>query len=334
LHPAPAIATVERGLHMGSAASNGTMVPTAAPHPADDEFPMSDVSTSPLHWDGQNINELLTLEPVGDNSFRNPLHDGNPNGRAFGGQILGQALAAALQTVSADRVLTALQLLFLQGATTTTPVNYSVTALQDGKRFSSRHVRGEQAGRFICDAHASFQQEPAGLELAERLVDPVPEPEQMPTMAALATECATELEAKGWHYYGKRCLDMCLIDWQQHLFEPSTRPHMKFWLRLRGEPRTTPAQHYAALAYLSDYWITTSSMTPHRALTDTASGLYVASLNHGLWLHGPLDANDWLLFVSDNVRTTQGRGLVVAKVYDRSRHHVATITQECLITQV
>lgn len=319
---------------MGSVANNGTMVPTAAARRTDDVFPMSDATPSPFHWDGQNINELLTLAPAGGRTFRNRLHDGNPNGRAFGGQILGQALAAALLTVPADRVLTALQLLFLQGATASAPVDYTVTALQDGKRFSSRHVRGEQAGRFICDAHASFQQDPAGLEMAEPLLDPVPEPEQLPTMTALAAERAAELEAKGWHYYGKPCLDMCLIDWQQHLFEPSTRPHMKFWLRLRGEPRSRPAQHYATLAYLSDYWITTSSMTPHRALTDTSSGIYVASLNHSLWLHGPLDTNDWLLFVSDNLRTTQGRGLVVARVYDRARHHVATITQECLISQV
>lgn len=283
-------------------------------------------------WDGLDVTELLRLEKLSPGRFRNRLHDDNPNGRAFGGQIVGQALSAALQTVDGVRAPTVLQLLFLQGAHADEPVEFDVTALQDGKRFSSRHVRGSQGGRFICDAHMSFQQEPAGLELAERLIDPVPEPESLPTLVELAATHATRFAERGWRVYGKPCLDMCLVDSEEHLFETGTRPHMKFWMKLKGPARQSPSDHYAALAYISDYYIATSSLTPHRALTSNEDKLYVSSLNHGIWFHGPCPTDDWLLFVSDNVRTTQGRGLVVVKVYDRGRHHVATITQECLIT--
>lgn len=78
--------------------------------------------------------------------YRNRLGDANENRRSYGGQLLAQALMAASQEVPPDRPVTAMQFLFLQSALHEQPLDLQVSDLQDGKRFSSRHVRGTQPG--------------------------------------------------------------------------------------------------------------------------------------------------------------------------------------------
>ena len=116
---------------------------------------MNDTAVPP--WDGGNLVDLLTLACVGPMHFRNRFGDANAHDRAYGGQILGQALMAAAQTVSPGRAPTMMQFLFLQGTWHQQAIDLEVTALQDGKRFSSRHVRGSQQGsRVVLDAQVTF----------------------------------------------------------------------------------------------------------------------------------------------------------------------------------
>lgn len=287
--------------------------------------------TGSLAWNTQSLVDLLDMECLETDRFRNRWHDPNLNGRAFGGQILAQTLMAAIPTV-ADREPTALQMLFLQGGDVAAPIDFHVTRLQDGKRFSARHVRAQQHDRFICDAHISFQQEPSGVNLCEPLFEAVPEPESLQTMTQLAERYASEAAVNNWRLYEKPCLSFCLIDHEKHLFEAGSQPRVKFWAKLKQSLPVDQRLHYAALAYMSDFWMSSSSMTPHAPLAATRGRLYVSSLNHSIWFHGPCKADDWLLFITENPRSYNGRGLSIARVYDRARTHIATLTQECLIS--
>ena len=60
-------------------------------------------------------------------------------------------------------------------------------------------------------------------------------------------------------------------------------------------------------------------------------GLYVASLNHAIWLHRPLRADEWLHFDSTSPAAASGRGLSIARVHDRQGLLLASATQECLM---
>ena len=59
--------------------------------------------------------------------------------------------------------------------------------------------------------------------------------------------------------------------------------------------------------------------------------IYVASLNHAIWWHRPLRADDWLLFDCISPSGAIGRGLSIGRVYDRAGRLVASATQECLL---
>ena len=108
-------------------------------------------------WDGVDLNDLLALEASGPACWRSRLGDPNSNGRVFGGQLLAQTLLAAGQTVPGDRGVTAMQVLFLRGASAERSIDYHVTPLLEGKRFSVRHVRAEHPGdRAVIDAQVSF----------------------------------------------------------------------------------------------------------------------------------------------------------------------------------
>src|SRR5271169_4845722 len=58
-------------------------------------------------WDGADIADLLGLAAPESGRFRSRVGEINEHGRVYGGQLLGQALAAAARTVPADRPATA-----------------------------------------------------------------------------------------------------------------------------------------------------------------------------------------------------------------------------------
>jgi acyl-CoA thioesterase II len=62
--------------------------------------------------------------------------------------------------------------------------------------------------------------------------------------------------------------------------------------------------------------------------------LYVASLNHAIWLHRPLRADEWLLFDCLSPSGAVGRGLSIARIYNTSGDLVASATRECLLAPV
>ena len=110
----------------------------------------------------QDLITLLELEPLEENIFRGQSHDiGTP--QVFGGQVLGQALAAASRTVH-GRTVHSLHAYFLQRGDVGAPIIYEVDRARDGASFSSRRVVAIQHGAQIFNMAASFQVPESGLE--------------------------------------------------------------------------------------------------------------------------------------------------------------------------
>ena len=56
-----------------------------------------------------------------------------------------------------------------------------------------------------------------------------------------------------------------------------------------------------------------------------------ASLDHAMWFHRPVKADDWVLMEMAGHGLVRTRGLATGHVFDRSGAHVATIAQEGLL---
>ena len=107
---------------------------------------------------------------------------------------------------------------------------------------------------------------------------------------------------------------------------------MRFWVRMRRALPDDPKLHAAAFAYLSDYWINFSGCISHvHATAEAGKRLYVASLNHALWQHRPVRADDWLLFDCASPSAATGRSLSLARIYNRNGEILASANQESLL---
>src|SRR5436189_2171970 len=94
------------------------------------------------------LDELVTqlaLERIEENLFRGQSQDLGW-GTVFGGQVLGQALSAAVQTVPADRQVHSLHAYFLRRGDVRRPIIYDVDRIRDGSTFTTRRVVAIQAG--------------------------------------------------------------------------------------------------------------------------------------------------------------------------------------------
>ena len=107
--------------------------------------------------------DLLKLEKIEENIFRGKSQDLG-FGNIFGGQVLGQALSAASQTVSGERSAHSLHAYFLRPGDPVMPIVYTVDCIRDGQSFTTRRVTAIQKGRAIFSMSASFQIEEMGFE--------------------------------------------------------------------------------------------------------------------------------------------------------------------------
>ncbi|HXR94625.1 MAG TPA: acyl-CoA thioesterase domain-containing protein, partial [Rhizomicrobium sp.] len=88
---------------------------------------------------------LLDLEQIEENMFRG-LSPKARTQRVFGGQVLGQALAAAIRTVEPSRHCHSLHAYFLRPGDPRVPILYQVDRARDGRSFTARRVVAIQHG--------------------------------------------------------------------------------------------------------------------------------------------------------------------------------------------
>lgn len=282
-------------------------------------------------WDESDLAALLTLEAVAPLRYRNRYGDPNENGRSYGGQLLAQALMAASASVPDDRPVTAMQFLFLQGAVHDVPLDLQVTKLQDGKRFSSRHVRGVQPGeRTVLDAHVTYAAaSPSPSHAAPTTA--LEQPHTLQCLGEMPSKWSAALGAIGPYSMAERkCLDFRLAD-SENTLASLNQPRARYWIRTRLESSSSRL-HEGAFAYLCDWWLNFSSIGSH-ALELRAEGrrVYMASLNHNIWFHRPFRADGWLHFDTESASAGGGRGLSIARIHDEQGVLVATASQECLM---
>src|SRR6476620_952325 len=105
--------------------------------------------------------DLLALERIEENLFRGQSQDLGW-GAVFGGQVLGQSLSAAVQTVPPERHVHSLHAYFLRSGDVSKPIVYDVDRIRDGGSFTTRRVVAIQSGHAIFNLAASFQKAEKG----------------------------------------------------------------------------------------------------------------------------------------------------------------------------
>lgn len=287
---------------------------------------MTDAQTS------DQLIQLITLTASGRDRFLSPHNERNHNNRVFGGQLIAQAIAAAMSTVDAERTPTALQLVFLAGARCDEAISYEVTRLQDGKRFATRHIHASQGTLGVIDAHMTFQTGVTGLRhqvAAERS----PGPELALPLLDAPAPVIERLHAIG--YVGLSShpfIDCRFVAPETELLPSHSGSSLRYWLRVKQALGDEALTHAAALGYLSDWWINYVSIAYTVSTSSVGDNYYVASLNHAIWFHAPFRADKWLQCITSSPWANSARGLAFAHFHRQDGTLVATIAQEALQT--
>ncbi|AZL66870.1 MULTISPECIES: acyl-CoA thioesterase II [Pseudomonas] len=273
--------------------------------------------------------DLLSLESIEENLFRGRSQDLGFR-QLYGGQVLGQSLSAASQTVEDARHVHSLHGYFLRPGDASMPVVYSVDRVRDGGSFSTRRVTAIQKGQPIFTCSASFQYDEEGFEHQVQMPDVVG-PENLPSEVELASAMADQLP--------ERIRDKVLCAkpieirpvTERDPFNPKPGDPVKYaWFRADGNLADTPALHKYLLAYASDFGLLTTALLPH-GKSVWQKDMQIASLDHSLWFHRNLRADEWLLYATDSPWAGNARGFCRGSIFNRAGQLVASSTQEGLI---
>ncbi len=272
---------------------------------------------------------LLRLERLEDNLFRGESRDIGTR-QVFGGQVLGQALSAAQQTVADDRVAHSLHAYFLRAGDIEKPIIFNVERTRDGGSFSVRRVIAIQHGQPIFNFSASFQIDEPGVE--HQLPMPsVPMPADLEPPRPLPPEEMAKLSPKLQRWFGRSGpFEFRHVYPRDELNPPKRPPFQQVWFRLSEPIPDQPALHRSLLAYASDFHLLGTTMFPH-GISFLQQHVQVVSLDHALWFHRPLRVDQWLLYSCDSPSAQGGRGLARGMIYAEDGRLVASTSQEGLI---
>jgi acyl-CoA thioesterase-2 len=283
-------------------------------------------------WDGASAPALLALERLDRDLFRNRLNQRNANDALFGGQVLAQALTAAVATVD-GRSTHSLHGYFLRAGRVNLPVIYQVDRTRDGGRFSTRRVIAVQDGEPIFHMECGFHTEEAGFAHQTALPAGVPPPSALLTLPELADALGEALPAwlqVRWREPG-RPVQVKPVDPEGFARPaPEAAPRRAVWMRLPSGAGAGPAEQQCLLAYLSDYWLAGTAALPH-AVPMPGPSLFMASLDHAMWFHRPARVEEWLLVDCDSPSAQAGRGLARGLIYAEDGRLVASVAQEALM---
>ncbi|MFJ1340860.1 acyl-CoA thioesterase II [Pseudomonas caricapapayae] len=273
--------------------------------------------------------DLLSLEAIEENLFRGRSQDLGFR-QLYGGQVLGQSLSAASQTVEEARHVHSLHGYFLRPGDAAMPVVYSVDRVRDGGSFSTRRVTAIQKGQPIFTCSASFQYDEECVEHQTQM-PAVVGPENLPSEVELFQRMADRLpEAIREKMLCAKPIEMRPVT-AEDPFNPKPGDPVKYiWFRADGTLPDVPALHKYMLAYASDFGLLTTSLLPH-GKSVWQKDMQIASLDHALWFHGNLRADEWLLYAMDSPWAGNSRGFSRGNIFNQAGQLVASSCQEGLI---
>ncbi len=275
------------------------------------------------------LQKTLELEQLETNLFRGSSPSDGWQ-RVFGGQVLGQALMAAMRTVDEPRPVHSLHGYFLLGGDPAHPIVYDVERTRDGGSFTTRRVKAIQHGRIIFTMSASFHKDEEGYVHQAKMPD-VPAPEGLPGVADLMGQMLDKLPENMRRYWARQHpVDLRPVDISRYLSREPGPAVQHIWLRANGTLGDDLKIHAGILAYASDFTLLDTALVPHGKLLFDAD-VQLASLDHAMWFHRPFRADEWLLYTQDSPNGSGARGFCRGSVFARDGRLIASVAQEGLI---
>ena len=103
------------------------------------------------------------------------------------------------------------------------------------------------------------------------------------------------------------------------------------WFRVLHDPGAAQVRHACALAFASDDMPMDAVLAVHPERPLSMQDLWATSLDHAIWFHRPLRAQDWHLYDFAVHSLGGGRSLTLGHIFAMDGSHLATVAQELLV---
>jgi len=273
---------------------------------------------------------ILDLEALDVNLYRGTSPQSGWQ-RVFGGQVIGQALVAAVRTVDASRPPHSMHAYFLLPGDPKVPIIYDVDRMRDGGSFTTRRVTARQHGHPIFSMLVSFHaDEPGQLDHQAQMPD-VPMPEALPSESEVRKSLLPTMPDPVRRYYEReRPIELRPVEYERYLGKKLSDGRFNVWFKTNSALPDDPSIHQCVLAYSTDMGLLDTALVRHgRTLFEKE--FMAASLDHALWLHRPFRADEWLLYAQDSPNLHGSRGLARGLIFTRDGTLVASVAQEGLV---
>ena len=262
---------------------------------------------------------MFVLEQHGPDTFvgEGPRY---PWGGLFGGQIVAQALRAATYSVEPEYLPHSIRAYFIRPGDHAEPIRYEVDRIRNGRSFTTRRVVARQAIGAILNAECSFQrvEESAAIQTIDA-----------PVVPAYDTVADTSFTAS----FHRHTVGIDPAASAARTGSGRTTAWMRVHDPIAREDASGSLLDQCWLAYLSDDLATDAVRAAYVQHVEGAvrEELHGISLDHTVWFHRPLRADDWHLHDVTCQHFAGGRGLAVGHIFDPSGQHAVTYAQEVLM---
>jgi acyl-CoA thioesterase II len=253
--------------------------------------------------------DLVSVEPVGEGVFRTGLPAWG-DGPVFGGVILGKAVAAAVHNMPEGKALHSLHGYFLRPTFAAHPMELHVSSVREGRSFTTRRVAAMQDGKEVFSMTCSFHADDEGAEYHLPLDPEAPPPD----------------ETQQRHSFGP--IEMREVGATAPGPDGTHRSTGRAWFRVMGRLPDDPKLHTSVLAHMSDM-TRNSARPPSLGEVEHIRGLI--SLDHALWFHRPVRADEWLFFDLHSLVHAGGRGVIRGTMHTEDGKLALSMAQEMLI---
>ncbi|KAL8590619.1 hypothetical protein ACOMHN_011055 [Nucella lapillus] len=289
--------------------------------------------------DGKDLDSIITnsfldLEKIDIDLYRS-RHLWKPcGGRAvFGGQVVGQALAAAAYSVASDHHAHSLHCYFLRPGNVKFPILYTVDRTRDGNVYSSRNIKATQEGRAIFTMQASFktgETDPFHYQLS---MPAVPSPDDCYAEAVYFERTfgpsATKRIKERSERYSKEQMDVLRRPVENYFRSEPKPAQRRVWIKTAGHIGDDYKMHQCCAAYMSDKMLLGTSTQPyHSGYTGTYGKFFMTSVDHSIWFHTQFRADEWLLYDIESPVCREGRTYITGRMWTQDGRLVMSVAQE------
>jgi acyl-CoA thioesterase-2 len=270
----------------------------------------------------------LDLEALERNLFRGTSPPGTD--RVFGGQVIAQALVAAMRTVEGRRPHS-LHAYFLLMGDPAVPILYEVDRIRDGRSFTTRRVVAIQHGAAIFSMSVSFQVEESGGWDHQVSIPDVPKPDKLMSQAEIISRFGDQIPGRARRWMEReRAIEIRPTDLTRFMPLADRGTEQALWMRAAEPLPDDPALHQCILAFASDLTLIDTTLIAHGESVFSGA-VMAASLDHALWFHRPFRADQWMLYAQDSPSAGAGRGLARGLIFAEDGTLIASVAQEGLI---